>query len=94
MASILSIIGAVTGVLPFIQTVITGIEGLFGSGNGPQKLEGAVSASLAALQAYAAATGKTLPASIQDDIQAAVNANVKIMNDMGLLMEHTVHNPA
>lgn len=84
----LSIIGAVTGVLPLIQTIITGVESLFGSGNGPSKLVAATSASIAALEAYAGLTGKQLPASIQDDIQAAINANVKVMNDLGILLPH------
>lgn len=94
MGNILSILGTVTGVLPLLQTVITGVEGLFGSGNGAAKLAAASSATLAALQAYATAAGKTLPASVEADIQAAINANVKVMNDLGLLLPQSVPAPA
>jgi hypothetical protein len=86
MANILSVIESVTGVLPLIQTIITGVESLFGSGNGPQKLTAATGAAIAALQTYAALSGKTLPATLQADIQTAISANVKVMNDLGLLL--------
>lgn len=89
MANFLSIVEAVTGVLPFVQTIIVGVESLFGSGNGASKETAAIGAGLAALQAYAAATGKTLPDSMQADMQTAIQANVKVMNDLGLLLPHT-----
>lgn len=84
--NILNLIGTVTGILPLVQTIITGVEALFGGGSGPSKLAAATSAANAALETYAAAAGKTLPASTQQDLQDAINANVKIMNDLGLLL--------
>ena len=84
--NLFSVIGKVTGVLPLISTIITGVETLFGGGNGQTKLQAATSSTIAILQAYATASGTTLPATIESDIQAAINANVKVMNDLGLLL--------
>lgn len=86
--SITSILGDLTGVVPLIETVVNGIEGLFGSGNGASKLDAATSAALAALGIYAQITGKTLPDGFQADLQAAINAIVKVKNDLGLLLPH------
>ena len=84
--NILGIIAGATGILPLIQTIISGVESLFGGGNGPTKLEAATNATIAALQAYLQLTGKTVPAGIESDIKDAINANVKVMNDLGLLL--------
>jgi len=84
--NILGIIGAVTNVLPFVETIITSVESLFGGGNGASKLQAATSATIATLQAYATAAGTSLPATIEADIATAISANVKVMNDLGLLL--------
>lgn len=86
--SFASVLGNVVGVLPLIESVVSGIEGLFGPGNGAQKLDAATSAALSALGIYASTTGKTLPASFQADLQAAINAVVKVKNDLGELLPH------
>lgn len=90
MANLLSILGDITGVLPLVQTLIGGVEALFGSGNGPAKLTAVTTAALSAMQIFAEATGKTLPAAFQADLQAAIHANVQVMNDLGLLLPHTL----
>jgi len=84
-----SIVGDIGVAIPFIETIVNGVESIFGSGNGPQKLDAAVSAALAALGIYAQTTGKTLPASFQSDLQAAINSIVKVKNDLGLLLPHS-----
>lgn len=86
--SLASIIGDVVGSLPLIEQIINGVETVFGHGNGPAKLNAATSAALSALQIYAETTGKTLPATFQADLQAAISAVVQVKNDLGELLPH------
>jgi hypothetical protein len=92
--NISGILGAITGAVPLIETIVDGVESLFGSGNGQSKLDAATNAALAALGIYAQTTGKTLPAGFQADLQAAINAIVKVKNDLGLLLPHSTPAPA
>ncbi|MGH9475453.1 MAG: hypothetical protein ACRD1C_03870 [Terriglobales bacterium] len=85
-----NIFSVITGIVPLIEAVVNGVEGLFGSGNGASKLQSATDASLAAIGIFAQVEGKTLPASFQADLQAAINAVVQVKNDLGLLLPHTV----
>lgn len=88
-----NIFSVVTGVVPLIEAVVNGVEALFGSGHGADKLQSATEASLAAIGIYAQVEGKTLPASFQADLQAAINAVVKVKNDLGLLLPHSTPAP-
>lgn len=88
ISTIATVVADTVEVFPLVQKAITGVEALFGSGNGPAKLNAATSATLSALQIYAETTGKTLPAGFQADLQAAINAMVQVMNDFGQLLPH------
>lgn len=86
---ILTAFTSVVEVLPFVQQIITAAESMFGSGNGTSKQEVTVSATVAGLETYAKLKGITLPSTFQSDIAAAINANVLIMNELGLLLPHS-----
>lgn len=82
------IFGDVLSELPLIENVISGVERLFGHGNGEAKLTAATTSALSALQIYAETTGKKLPGTFQADLQAAINAIVQVKNDLGELLPH------
>ena len=84
-----NIVGDVTGIFPLISKVVDAMELLFGPATGANKLTAAVEAALAAMQIYATSTGKILPASFKDDLQAAINSVVLLKNDLGELLPHS-----
>lgn len=87
--SIGSFLSGLGGVIPFLEAIVTGVEGVFGSGNGGSKLDAATSAALAALGIFTTLEGTALPANFKADLQAAINAIVQVKNDLGQLLPHT-----
>lgn len=87
--NIFGAIDTVLNLLPFVQQIISGVETFLGSGNGSTKKSVAVSATIAGLEVYAKAKNITLPATFESDISTAIDANVKVMNDLNLLLPHT-----
>ena len=82
MGAFALVAGDVIGILPFINTIVTGIEGLFGHGNGTAKKQAALNSATAILGALGVvypAAAKITPEIEQvlsrliDDVVAAKN---------------------
>ncbi len=92
----LAIAGLIASVLPYVGTIVQDVEGLFGAGNGQQKLSLAVSTLSTAIQGSlvgAQAAGATnVTQTIQSVVPVltnAVNATVAAMNASGALPKAT-----
>lgn len=68
-------------VLPFIRQVVLAVEALHGPGNGPSKLDKAVTAVTALLPAQEVETAK----SVDELLPHVISHTVSLMNDAGEL---------
>lgn len=81
----MSFLSTLAGVLPFVGSIVQGIEALFGHGNGAQKKSAAISAVQAGLGAYGAVTGADVSSSsLPADLGALIDAAVAVYNDLGI----------
>lgn len=81
----MSFLSTLASVLPFVGSIVQGIEALFGHGNGAQKKSAAISAVEAGLGAYGAVTGADVSSSsLPTDLGALIDAAVAVYNDLGI----------
>lgn len=87
----MSFLSTLAGVLPFVGSIVQGIEALFGQGNGSQKKSAAISAVQAGLGAYGAVTGADVSnSSLPTDLGALIDAAVAVYNDLGIFTHSAV----
>lgn len=88
-------LSSVIGVLPFVGSIVQGIEALFGHGNGADKKAAAIQAVQAGLGAYSAVSGvSTANSNLPADLGNLIDAAVAVYNDLGIFTHATPAAPA
>lgn len=81
----MSFLSSLVGVLPFVGSIVQGIEALFGHGSGADKKAAAIQAVQAGLGAYSAVSGvSTSNSNLPADLGALIDAVVAVYNDLGI----------